>query len=49
MSELLIAIHITLPITCIMFLALRAEKKRIENERRKLAQTLLVSLRGRRR
>jgi hypothetical protein len=49
MNELLLAIHITLPVTGIMLLALRAEKKRIETERRKLAQTLLVSLRGRRR
>lgn len=49
MNEFLFAIHLAVPITGILFLAVRKEKNKIIEERRKLAQTLLIATRGRRR
>lgn len=49
MNEFILATHMAIPVVGILFLAVRSERKKIETERRKLAQTLLIATRGRRR
>ena len=51
MGELMIfvaCIHLALPVTGLLFLAMRRERKAISIERRKLLHTFLVMARGRR-
>lgn len=48
LGEFFIGIHLAMPITGILLLAVKAEFKKISTERKKLAQTLLVASRGRR-
>ena len=48
MVEFLVAIHLALPVTAILLLAVRAEKKKILVEKKKLAQLLVIATRGRR-
>jgi hypothetical protein len=49
MMEFLLAVHLAIPVAGLLFLAIRAEKKKLLSERRKLSQTLLIAARGRRR
>jgi hypothetical protein len=48
MVEFLVAIHLALPVTALLLLAVRAEKKKILVEKKKLAQLLVIATRGRR-
>lgn len=48
MVELIVAVHLALPVGALLFLSARAERKRIQSEKRKLAQLLLIATRGRR-
>jgi hypothetical protein len=48
MVEFLVAIHLALPVTALLLLAVRAEKKKIQIEKKKLAQLLVIATRGRR-
>jgi hypothetical protein len=48
MVEFLVAIHLALPVTAILLLAVRAERKKMLVEKRKIAQLLVIATRGRR-
>lgn len=48
MVEFIVAIHLALPVTALLFLAARKERKRAQEEKRKLAQLVVIAARGRR-
>lgn len=48
MVEIIAAVHLALPVSAMLFLAARAERRKVQAEKKKLAQLLLIAARGRR-